>query len=181
MTRRRVPLSLSMLVCALAVPGAARAQTCTAPIPAGTCGASTSTTLTIGTVLQLALSSTATPLTPPSTADYDAAFVANSGPTATVKCNRSWRLQIGATAGTWTATNTQPGVAARANKPASDLQWSTGAGGPFTGLTVSSADATTGGATAGTTQSFFYRTLYDWTLDTPGSYSLTVVFTLTAP
>lgn len=28
---------------------------------------------------------------------------------------------------------------------------------------------------------FFYRTLYSWGLDTPGSYSLTVVFTLMAP
>ncbi len=161
--------------------GTAIAQTCTAAIPAGTCTASTSTTLTTGTLLGLTLSGTATALTAPTTAAYDAGFVADNGPTTTVKANRSWTLRIAAGAATWTATNTQPGVAARANKPAADLQWSTAAGGPFAGATVAGATAATGSATATTTRSFYLRTLYDWTLDTPGTYALVLVFTLTAP
>jgi len=70
---------------------------------------------------------------------------------------------------------------ARANKPAGDLLWATAAGGPFTALSTTAVSAGSGAPTAGTIPAFFYRTAYDWTLDTPGAYSLTVVFTLTAP
>lgn len=165
----------------LAAPRDAGAQTCTAPIPAGTCSVTTSVTLTVGKVLQLTLSSTNTTLTAPSEADYDAGFVADAGPTATVQSNAAWVLEISAAAATWTAANSEPGVSARANKPTSDLSWATAAGGPFTALGTTAVSAVSGVPTAGTTPSFFYRTAYDWTLDTPGAYSLTVVFTLTAP
>jgi hypothetical protein len=38
------------------------------------------------------------------------------------------------------------------------------------------------GATGGSSPvNLFYRTKYAWGLDTPGNYSLTVVFTLAAP
>ena len=110
-----------------------------------------------------------------------AGFVANTGPTATVKSNRAWRLQISAAAATWTATNTQPGVNARPNKPAADLEWGTAVGGPFTALSVTPATAKSGSATAGTPTSIFFQTMYSWGLDTPGAYSLPVVFTLLAP
>ena len=103
------------------------------------------------------------------------------GPIATVKSNRAWRLQLSGAAATWTATNTQPGVAARPNKPTTDLQWSTAVGGPFAGLTSVPVTAVSGAATAGATTNFYYHTLYNWTLDTPGSYALTVVFTIVSP
>jgi hypothetical protein len=35
--------------------------------------------------------------------------------------------------------------------------------------------------TASAVQTVSYRTLWDYTLDTPGTYSLDVVFTVTAP
>ena len=41
--------------------------------------------------------------------------------------------------------------------------------------------STPGAATGGAASNLYYRTLYDWTLDTPGSYSLTVVFTVVSP
>lgn len=173
-------------VCALVAAGGmlsvrAAAQTCSAPVPAGTCTASTTTTMTVGTVLQLALTASATPLTPPATADYDAGSVPDNGPATTVKSNRSWTVHIAAAAATWTAANTQPGVAARPNKPAGDLQWSTSVAGSFAGITVGGATAVAGVATAGTTTNFYFHTLYSWSLDTPGAYALAVVFTLTAP
>jgi len=166
---------------ALMLPAAAPGQACTAPIPAGTCTASTSTTLTVGLVIQLALSSTNTTLAAPAPSDYDVGFVANQGPTAVVSSNRAWRLQLSAAAATWTATSTQPGVTARPNKAASDLQWSTAAGGPFTGLTTVPVTAVSGAAAAVATTTFYYHTLYNWTVDTPGAYSLTVVFTIVSP
>jgi hypothetical protein len=138
----------------------------------------TSATLTIPDVMQLTLTSTSTALTTPVAADYDAGFVANTGPTATVKSNRAWRLQISAGAATWTAVSTPP-FTARASKPAADLQW--GTGGPFTALTTTAATAASGGGTGGTPASFVFHTVYSWGLDTPGSYSLAIVFTLLAP
>lgn len=161
--------------------GRAAAQTCSAPVPNGNCAANTSATLTVPDVMQLTLTSTSTALTAPAAADYDAGYVANTGPTATVKSNRAWRLQVSAAAAVWTAANTQPGVTARASKPAADLQWGLSAGGPFAPLSVTPSTAQSGGATAGTPVSFVFHTAYDWSLDTPGAYSLTVVVTLLAP
>src|SRR6266853_4245582 len=160
------------------VPARVAAQNCSAPIPAGSCTASTSTTMIVGTVLQLALSASSTTLTPPTTAGYDAGFVADNGPAATVKSNRSWALRIAAAAAFWTASNTTAGVSARVNKPAADLQWSGSPGGPFAGVTVVGTTFTSGSATGGTTTTISYHTLYNWMLDTPGAYSLVVVLTL---
>lgn len=174
-------MRLALAVLMVAPLAAARGQTCSAPIPAGSCTASTTTTLTTGTVLQLTLGSVVTTLTAPGTADYDAGLVADNGPVTTVKANRPWSLQFAAAAGTWSATNTQAGVTARLNKPASDLQWGSAAAGPFASMTMGGTTAASGNATAGTTKSFYFRTLYSWTADTPGAYSLALVFTLTAP
>jgi len=180
--RSRATARCLVLLLGLALPqGIAAAQSCSAPIPNGNCPVNTSTTLTVPDVMQLTLTSTSTALTAPATADYDAGYVANTGPTATVKSNRAWRLQVSAAAATWTASNTQPGVNARANKPAADLQWGTAAGGPFAALSVAPATAQSGSATAGAPASFFFHTVYSWGLDTPGAYSLAVVFTLLAP
>ena len=182
MTDRRLAFPVACVLLAFGlVPGRAAAQTCSAAIPAGTCTANTTTTMTAGTVMQLSLSASATTLTPPSTAGYDAGFVADNGPTATVKSNRAWTMGIAAASALWTATNTTPGVVARVNKPAADLEWSTSAGGPFAGVAVAGTTLTTGTATAGTTASIFFRTLYSWVLDTPGAYRLVVVVTLSAP
>ncbi len=163
----------------IAWPYAVAAQSCNAPVPNGTCSVTTSTSMTAGTVMQLTLSSTSTLLTAPSSASYDLGYVADNGPTATVKSNRPWKLQVSASTAVWSAASTEPGVPARGAKPAADLTWSSAAGGPFTALTMAATDAALGNATGGAGVAFFYRTLYDWALDTPGSYSLTVVFTLT--
>jgi hypothetical protein len=81
----------------------------------------------------------------------------------------------------WTATNTAPGVPARADKPAGDLKWSIIPNGAFAALTTSDANLVTGSATASTATTLYFQTLYDWALDTPGNYSLSVVLTLTSP
>lgn len=161
----------------------AEAQTCTAAGGGGTCStAPISATMTVNAVVQLTLSSTSTSLTPPGSTDYDAGFVANTGPSATVQCNTTCRLQISAGTPTWAATTTVVSAPARTNKPCSDLTWSTSAGGTFAGLTTSPVTVQSIPATGGSAPvSFFYRTNYAWGLDTPGNYSLTVVFTLAAP
>ena len=170
------------LVC-LAHPLAA--QTCTASLSggAGTCStAQFAASMTVNAVVQLTLSTTTTALTAPGSADYDAGFVANTGPSATVQCNTTCRLQISSATALWSATTTVVSAPARANKPAADLTWSTSAGGTFAGLTTAPVTVQSIPATGGSSPvAIFYRTNYAWGLDTPGNYSLTVVFTLAAP
>jgi len=122
-----------------------------------------------------------TPLTAPSPADFDAGFNSTAGPTLTVSANAPWSLNVRAASAVWTATNTSPGAPARANKPAGDLKWSTASGGSFSALTTTDANLVSGAATASTATTLYFQTLYNWTLDTPGSYTLSVVLTLTSP
>lgn len=159
------------------------AQTCTASLTAGAGSCSTAqfaATMTVNAVVQLTLSTTTTALTAPGSADYDAGFVANDGPSATVQCNVTCRLQISAATTNWTATPTTS-VTPRV-KPCADLTWSTSSGGTFTGLTTTPVTVQSIPATGGSAPvSLFYRTLYSWGADTPGNYSLSVIFTLAAP
>ena len=170
---------------AAALLGAGRllaAQTCTASVSggAGTCSVNVTATMTVNAVVQLSLSTTTTALTAPGSADYDAGFVANTGPSATVQCNVTCRLQISAATANWSATPTTS-VTPR-TKPCGDLTWSTSSGGTFAGLTTTPVTVQSIPATGGSAPvSLFYRTLYSWGADTPGNYSLTVVFTLAAP
>jgi hypothetical protein len=110
-----------------------------------------------------------------------AAFTAGFGTAVlvplTLRANTGWSLTLAATSPLLTGT----GPAARTDKPASDLQWSVAAGGPFTGLGTVGTGIATGTATAGQTVTLYLRSLYAWTLDTPGSYSLPLVLTITAP
>jgi len=137
--------------------------------------------MTAGRVVRLQMSAGSTSLTAPTTADFDAGFNSTTGPTLTVSANAAWTLHIRAASAVWTATNTSPGVAARATKPAADLKWSTASGGAFTALSASDASLVNGSATASNATTLYFQTLYDWTLDTPGNYSLSIVLTLTAP
>jgi len=167
-------------VTVLSVPSLAAAQ-CTASGAPASCGLPGSVSMTAGRVVRLQVSAGSTPLTAPTPADFDAGFNATTGPTLTVSANAPWTLYLRASSPLWTASNTSPGAPARTNKPAADLMWSTGAGGPFTSLSTSDVNLFTGSATASSSTTLFFQTLYDWTVDTPGNYSLSVVLTLTSP
>jgi type VI protein secretion system component VasA len=127
------------------------------------------------------MSAGSTALTAPTPTDFDAGFNATTGPTLTVSSNAAWTLHIRSAATFWTATNTSPGAPARTTKPAADLQWSTASNGTFNALTTSDVNLVVCAATASNATTLFFQTLYSWTLDTPGNYSLSVVLTLTSP
>jgi hypothetical protein len=127
------------------------------------------------------MSAASTTLTAPTPTDFDAGFNSTTGPSLTVSANSAWTLHIRAASATWTATNTSPGAPARTTKPAADLQWATASNGTFTALTTTDASLVNGGATAGNATTLYFQTLYDWALDTPGNYGLSIVLTLTAP
>ena len=154
---------------------------CTASGAPANCGLPGSVSMTAGRVVRLQLSAGSTTLTAPTPADFDAGFNATTGPTLTVSANAGWTLHLRASSGLWAATNTSPGAPARTNKPAADLKWSTASNGAFAALTTSDVTLVTGSATASNSTTLFFQTLYDWTLDTPGNYSLSVVLTLTSP
>src|SRR5438552_6720012 len=178
--RRGLIATIVTMLCAVVAPGISLAQ-CTANGAPASCGVPGSVSMTAGRVVRLQMSAGSTSLTAPTTADFDAGSNATTGPTLTVSANAPWALHIRAAAATWTATNTSPGAPARTNKPSSDLEWSTSSSGGFAALTASDASLVTGAAAASNATTLYFQTLYDWTLDTPGNYSLSIVLTLTSP
>jgi hypothetical protein len=150
---------------------------------AGTCNTVNTASVTVGTLVKLGMSSPSTSLTNPTADDVDAGnVIADAGPTFTIKANRSWTLKIKSqNATSWDYVGSNAGV-----KPISDLSWSNAVGGTY--AAISNTDATfLSGASAsnGTPAQAFFKT--SWVSDftsasnAPGTYSLPIVFTLTAP
>lgn len=178
---RRVYMGAFVLALSIALsPSVARAQ-CTAAGSGGTCNQPGSVSMTAGRVVRLQVSAGSTSLIAPTPTDFDAGLNATTGPALTMSANAGWALYLRASTALWSATNTSPGAPARTDKPAADLRWSTAAGGPFVSLTTTDANLVTGAATASSATTLYFQTLYSWTLDTPGDYSLTLVLTLTSP
>ena len=144
----------------------------------GSCSQSRPLSITINRAVEMTLSATTITLTSPAASDYTTGYAVNAGPAITVKANGAWRLNIRANAATWTGT----GPLARTSKPASDLLVGTALGGPFTALSVPGFQFAAGSAaTAGTVVTLFAKTLWVWTADPPGTYSLGLTFTIVAP
>ena len=160
-------------------PSLAGAQ-CTANGNPASCSQSGSVATTADYVIKIAMSSSTTAIAAPTATDFEAGFNSTTGPVLTVSANSSWTLSARATSSTWTHSNTGS-VAARADKPAADLKWSVASNGTFAGLTQSNVSIASGSATAAAVMTLYYRTLYSWTLDTPGAYGLSVLLTLAAP
>jgi hypothetical protein len=150
---------------------------------AGTCNTTNTASVTVGALVKLGMSATTTSLTNPTADDVDAgAVIADVGPTFSIKANRSWTLKIKSqNAANWTYAGSNSGV-----KPISDLSWSTAANGTFAAISATDATFTSGAsASNGAPAQAFFRT--SWVSDftsasnAPGTYSLPIVFTLTAP
>jgi hypothetical protein len=130
------------------------------------------------------MTSAATTLTSPTADQVDLGSTVgpDAGPTFTIKANRSWTLKIKSQNATnWTYSGAFAGV-----KPISDLLWSDASGGTYAAITASDVTFTSAGSsTNGTSAQPYFKTL--WTSDftsasnQPGTYSLPIVFTLTAP
>ncbi|MDX2182719.1 MAG: hypothetical protein SFW08_01930 [Gemmatimonadaceae bacterium] len=181
MSRRRVRATHWMhALAAVAVVGAATpaaAQNCTVNGAAGNCTVTRNISMPVQRTIRMTLSSTATALTPPLAAAYDAGFQDTNGPTITVQANSAWRVQISAAAANFTGT----GALARANKPRADLRWGIAPAVPTTPLSATATTIGTGVATNGTVLNVVYRTIWSWALDTPGTYTLAITYTLITP
>jgi len=149
----------------------------------GTCNTTNTASVTVGALVKLGMTTTTTSLTNPTADDVDGgALIADNGPNFTIKANRSWTLNIKSqNAATWTYAGLNSGV-----KPISDLKWSLTSGGTYVAITNSDAIFTSGASsTNGTSAQAFFKT--NWVNDftdvsnAPGTYTLPIVFTLSAP
>ncbi len=140
-----------------------------ATLPASTCLVTNTVSVTLGKYARLSIDNTNTTLTTPQASDFGTvAGVTTTGPTLTVSSNAPWTLTA-STAASWTGSGNNA-------KPTTDLKGKTSgsfATFPFT--------AATGAAIADDAHLVTYNTLYNFVTDTPGSYSLVVNYTLTAP
>ena len=82
-------ITLGVLALLAVVAVQAQAQNTCAANP---CSLNDTVKVTVSTVLRLTLSQSATALTPPNEAAYDAGFQLDNGPVATGKANRGWTL-----------------------------------------------------------------------------------------
>jgi hypothetical protein len=176
----RLCAALVTIAGAVSAPSMARAQ-CTANGAPASCNLPGSVSMTAGRVVRVQMSAGSTGLTAPTPADFDAGFNSTTGPSLTVSANAAWTLHVRASTAVWAATNTSPGAPARTTKPAADLKWSTASNGTFNALTTTDVLLVGGSATASSPTTLYFQTVYGWTLDTPGNYSLAVILTLTSP
>jgi hypothetical protein len=165
-----------LVMLALAIAPALQAQTtCTVVTPSTACSVDVSFTMQTAPTIELDLSSTQIGFPSIGMPELTAGYVTTPGTNATVRANSPWRLMISsASETTW---QTSDGSA----KPASDLLWSTSSNGVFTSLTTTAATAAQGTAGTGFFTPFYLRSRVGWQVDAPGTYALTLMYTLTAP
>jgi hypothetical protein len=152
------------------------------------CTVPTTITVSLPSLLRLTLSGftsgTNTALDVPTLDDYDAttglATKTTVGPSFVVKANRSYKVQISASAATF--TQTPPSGGGTYAKPVNDVEWTIN-GSAFTHLTTTATDLTTLQSAIANSSSVqvSYRTGYDFSKDRPGDYSLGITYTLVAP
>jgi hypothetical protein len=116
----------------------------------------------------------------PDYSDFNRGYSEAGGQAIEVRSNDDWELYIRASQANWTGTG-----GGRGNKPREDLQWSIDPGGSFAGISGNNAASNVfviaGPATVSQPVHLYFRVLWNWSLDGPGTYTLPVVFTLSAP
>jgi hypothetical protein len=150
---------------------------------AGSCNTTNTASVVVNALVKLDMGTTTTSLTSPSVAQVESgALIADAGPSFTIKANRNWTLNIKTTNGSlWTYTGPLTGT-----KPISDLTWSNAVAGTFVGIGSSDTPFLSGAAaTNGTVAQAYFKTVwaagFTQPSNVPGTYSLPIVFTLSAP
>ena len=129
-------------------------------------------------LLLLTVSPTSSTYTAATTDMNSAAGLATYTPiTLSVAANRSWTVQVSGNSAFWTAS-----AGAWASKPVSDLIWSLTPAGATSSVSTTPTTLTTGSPGSGSPGvSVYMRPVAHWTTDKPGTYSITVTLTMTAP
>jgi len=150
---------------------------------AGGCLTVNTASATVNALVKLGMSAAATTLSSPTADQVEiGATLADAGPSFTVKANRSWTLNIRTSnPANFTYVGTNGGV-----KPISDLTWSNALAGSYVGISTTDALFLSGAAaTNGTAAQAFFKTVwaagFTQPSNAPGTYSMAVVFSLSAP
>jgi hypothetical protein len=150
---------------------------------AGGCLTINTASATVNALVKLGMSATTTTLSSPTADQVDlGATLSDAGPSFTIKANRSWTLNVRTSnVGTWTYVGSNGGT-----KPISDLTWSNAVAGTYAAISTTDALFTSGAAaTNGTAAQAFFKTLwaagFTQPSNAPGTYSMAVVFSLSAP
>jgi hypothetical protein len=172
---------VSGLLTALSILGAGSlsAQSCSGT---NSCSVTSNASVAVPALVNLNVSGAgAITLTAPAASDFGSA-VQDNGPTFTVKANRSWSLAVATTNVTnFTYAGGNGGV-----KPITDLTWSNTSGGTYVAMSTTAASIVTAQAkTNSASPTIFFKTLYPAAFDdnrnSAGTYSIPLVFTLSAP
>ena len=137
-------------------------------------------TMPVSDVLRLSLSTSGVALGTPVEADFLAGYrnVSGNAVNVTAKSNRPFTVQLSSVSSTFSYS----GTLSDPSKPASNLLWATSAGALAT--TTNNFGTTTTFLNQGAgaiTSPLFLRTLWSFANDVPGTYSLTIRFTMAAP
>jgi hypothetical protein len=176
---RLLPSAAALAFVAAATPGLAHAQaTCgnAAASNASCTPAGVNVTTTVLNIVRLSITPASAALTAPTDVDFAGAGTADVDDlglhSITVRANATWNLSV--TGSAWTGTGNNA-------KAISDLGWSTTGGAPFAAMSGSPTQIATAGATAGTVVDVSYRTAWTLATDTPGTYTMSLTYTVTAP
>ncbi|HEY5218156.1 MAG TPA: hypothetical protein VIJ16_00030 [Gemmatimonadaceae bacterium] len=173
---RRLSTIATAALALTAFAGTAQAQaTCgnTAASNATCSPAGVTVSTTVQNIVYMSIDVAGVALTAPTDADFTGGGTTTKTDLAkqviTVRANAAWTLTLAGAA--WTA----PYV-----KSVGDLSW-TKDGSTWTAMTTSAASVTTGTATGGSTTTIGYKTAWDLSADKPGTYTMALAFTLSAP
>lgn len=167
---RSTHLLLLALALSPSLPAVAAAQGCSEH----GCTATNTVRVHVGTILRLGVQGSTTIVATAGEQAFASGTVASAGPTAVVRSNGAWRLEVSAAQPTWTALD----GSARSDKPVADLSWSTDERGGFTNLSEIPNNMARGAATTGVALPLLYRARFAPESDTPGSYAVTIRLTL---
>jgi hypothetical protein len=169
-------LLLSALLCTAA---SARAQTvCTATgLPAACSFTAFTLSLTVVRTIRITVTPSAANLGSPTAADFERGYSETLGHTVSIRANSNWQVQISSPQAAWTAS----GPGARVDKPRSNLLWATSATGAYTALNGTETTLASGTQTSLSSVPLYYRVLWAWAADPPGTYSLPVTLRIIAP
>jgi hypothetical protein len=174
--------ALALALSPLSRAAAAQTLTCNVAGPSGKCTPTVSlpapATMVNPALLQLTVSPTSSSYTAAATdMNVTTGLATPSVVTLTVEANRSWTVQANGNSAFWSAS-----AGGWTSKPVSDLVWSLTPTGTRTAMSTTAQTVTTGSPGLGSPGvSVYMRPIAHWATDKPGTYSMTVTFTLTTP
>jgi hypothetical protein len=160
------------------------------PAAAPTCSRVTTLSATVSQVLRLELSTLTTAMAPPDLPQFDSTRLAASleqlplaiGPEVTVISNRPWNLKIAATSQHFSFTPDAVYQLGRVtDKSVTDVAWSTAPNSGFVPLSATTPVDVRSNPAGGSYEQFtmYYRTKWLLASDIPGTYAISISYTLT--